>query len=154
MPFCSALHALVGSTVARALGLLVRVGFLLSVLANVPLQMFPYRENLFRLLFGRELHGAAYYALTYASLAVFYFTAVAASSIWVPLQLVGATAGAIIAFFVPAAVALRAEATRSLDTAGAMSAGYWKVNAWGLIVLGVIQAVTGVTAVLLNGTKH
>ena len=59
------------------------------------LQMYPYRESLSRLCFGQELSGAPFYLLTYASLAVVYLTAMASSSIWVPLQLVGATAGTL-----------------------------------------------------------
>lgn len=58
-----------------------------------PLQMWPYRESLSRLCFGQELTGAPFYLVTYASLAVIYATAMASFSIWVPLQLVGATAG-------------------------------------------------------------
>lgn len=56
--------------------------------------MAPYRESLSRLLAGTELSGAPYYLLTYASLALFYFVAMHSGSIWVPLQFVGATAGA------------------------------------------------------------
>lgn len=59
-------------------------------------QMAPYRESLSRLLAGTELSGAPYYLLTYASLALFYFVAMHSGSIWVPLQFVGATAGALI----------------------------------------------------------
>lgn len=59
-------------------------------------QMAPYRESLSRLLAGTELSGAPYYLLTYASLALFFFIAMHSGSIWVPLQFVGATAGALI----------------------------------------------------------
>ena len=55
--------------------------------------MLPHRESLSRLCFGQELTGAPLYLLTYASLAVVFLTAMASSSTWVPLQLVGATAG-------------------------------------------------------------
>ena len=58
--------------------------------------MAPYRESLSRLLAGTELSGAPYYLLTYASLALFYFVAMHSGSIWVPLQFVGATAGALL----------------------------------------------------------
>ena len=58
-----------------------------------PLQMAPYREALGRVLCGAELRGAAYHAVTFASLALFYLVAIWAGSIWRPLQFVGATAG-------------------------------------------------------------
>jgi hypothetical protein len=55
--------------------------------------MWPYRESFSRVAFGRELDGIPFYALTYLSLAAFYGVAMVAGSIWVPIQLVGATAG-------------------------------------------------------------
>ena len=58
-----------------------------------PVQMAPYREALGRVFFGRELHGAPFYTLTYLSLLAFYLIAMVAGSIWRPLQFVGATAG-------------------------------------------------------------
>jgi hypothetical protein len=150
----SRLQHLVGGATARALGLLVRLGFLLSVLANVPMQMLPYRESLARLLLGGgELGGGGYYALTFGSVALFYFVAASARSIWVPLQLVGATAGALIAFFFPAAVALRAWAATAGEGPGGAGGGgarYWRGNAWVLVGIGAVQVVTGVGAVLLN----
>lgn len=76
-----------------------------TVLAPPP-QMAPYREALSRLLAGRELGGPPFYLLTYASLAAFFWVAMHSGSIWVPLQFVGATAGALIAFIFPAWVAL------------------------------------------------
>jgi hypothetical protein len=57
--------------------------------------MAPYRESLSRLLTGRELEGAPFYLITYASLAGFYAVAMHSGSIWVPLQFVGATAGGL-----------------------------------------------------------
>lgn len=31
---------------------------------------------------------------------------------------------------------------------------YWRWNAYGLIALGIVQAVAGVTTVILNSSKH
>lgn len=112
---CSALEPILGLRWAPACDAVVRLGFLLSVLSIFPMQvghgllpwagaalwiehaccpqMWPYRESLSRLCFGQELTGAPFYLLTYASLAAVYLTAMSSSSIWVPLQLVGATAG-------------------------------------------------------------
>ena len=90
---------------------------------------------------------------TYASVAVFYLVAMAARSIWVPIQLVGATAGAAIAFFFPGAIAFAA-VTAAQQRRGATALfetpWYWNGSAWGLIVLGLVQMVTGVAAVLLG----
>jgi hypothetical protein len=160
------LEPLVGPALARAFYVAVRFGFLLSVITIAPSQMAPYRESLSRLLAGRELSGAPYYLLTYASLgdrsppplrlpcscrtaasglcagpapsrlawtplrrgvseqlapppflpspppthsaALFFSVAMVSGSIWVPIQFVGATAGALIAFIFPALVALKA----------------------------------------------
>ena len=145
---CSQLLPLVGPAAARSLGAVVRLGFLLCVLANVPMQMLPYRESLSNLLFRRDLGAAGFYTVTYVSLAVFYTAAVSASSIWTPLQLVGATAGAVVAFFMPAAVALKASAARG------EGGRYWRYNAWVLVGGGVVQMVTGVAAVVLAAPRH
>lgn len=87
------LEPLVGAACGRAFYILVRLGFLLSVITIAPSQMAPYRESLSRLLAGRELQGAPNYLVTYLSLALFYLIAMHSGSIWVPIQFVGATAG-------------------------------------------------------------
>ena len=58
-------------------------------------------------------------------------------------------AGALIAFSVPAWVALGALKRR--DPAALASPAYWRLNAWALMALGAVQAVAGVaTALFLN----
>lgn len=47
--------------------------------------------------------------MTYVVLAGVYASALLAHSVWGPLQLIGATAGALIAFIFPALLILRAE---------------------------------------------
>lgn len=86
------------------------------------MQMAPYRESFSRLLVGRELSGGAYYLLSYGSLAAFYAIAMNSGSIWVPIQFVGATAGALIAFIFPALVALKAAALSEGEPLAAVSA--------------------------------
>lgn len=144
----SALAPLVGNALATVFYNLVRLGFLISILANFPMQMWPYRESLFRVCFGRNLEGPSFYIITYLSVALFYGVGMVSGSIWVPIQFVGATAGALIAFIFPAMVALRACGADHL--AGSRSQLYWKVNAWALIVLGVIQAVAGLSAIFIK----
>eukprot|EP00887_Chlorella_sp_A99_P002185 scaffold21.g2185.t1 len=144
----SGLAPLLGPAGARVVYTLVCLSFLLSVCSIFPMQMAPYRESLSRVLAGAELRGAPYYLLTYASLALFYGTATVAGSIWRPLQFVGATAGALIAFFFPAWVTLRALESDRAAAAAAASPRYWRWSAWALVVLGAVQAVTGVAAAL------
>lgn len=144
---------------ARVLGLIVRLAFLMSILANFPMQTLPYRDSFSRLILFRQNrlspHGAMYWVVTYGSLIAFYFIAISAKSIWTPLQLVGATAGAYIAFFAPAMVALMSLKRRGLLATSPAAASaqekphYWKMNAWSLIVAGCIQAITGVAAVFM-----
>ncbi|KAL4444692.1 hypothetical protein ABPG77_002509 [Micractinium sp. CCAP 211/92] len=145
------LSRFVAPCLARVLYVAVRLGFLLSVVTIFPMQMAPYRESLSRLIAGTELSGPPYYLLTYGSLALLYWIAMHAGSIWVPIQFVGATAGALIAFIFPAWVAL--EALRRQDPGALAAQRYWRWNAYGLVALGIVQAVAGVTTVILNGSK-
>lgn len=151
------LKHIVGKHWAKVFGISVRFGFLLSLLANCPFQMLPYRHSLARLTLpgggvqDPEFRGLAYYAVTYLSLGLFYFIAMAAKSIWVPIQLVGATAGAAIAFFYPAALAL--VVAKRMPAATTRRRRYWTWNGWALIVLGVVQVVTGIGAIYLEREK-
>lgn len=122
---------------------------MLSILSNFPMQMLPYRESLTRLVGLQDLTGITYSAVTYSSLGIFYLVAMSAKSIWTPLQLVGATAGALIAFFIPATLALRIVSIVPEYTHGYGETA-WKVSAWLVIALGVVQLVTGLIAVLLQ----
>ena len=53
--------------------------------------------------------GWGFYTVTYGTLAAVYAAALLARSVWGPLQLIGATAGALIAFVFPALLILHAE---------------------------------------------
>ena len=143
----SGLRQLVGAPTARALDLLIRVGFLLSILGVVPAQMWPYRAALGRLVLRRELTGLAELrVVSYASLAIFWVLAMKAKSIWMPIQLVGATAGSVIAFFLPGTLAL---ASRGSEWALSRPGGYWTFGAWALIAVGVVQLICGTAAALI-----
>ena len=147
-----------GHAAASALGIIVRLGFLISILANMPLQMLPYRQSFARLVLGgdHEFAGIGYSIVTYGSLIIFYSIAMKAKSIWVPIQLVGATAGAAIAFFFPAAVALavvkewRRAGVHAGPAGTPIKYGYWRINSWVLVVIGVVQVVTGITSIVLE----
>lgn len=90
----SAMTRLVPPVAARALSLLIQLGFLISVLGAFPAQMWPFRATLARLLLGREVEELGVLrAISLVALAGSWLLAGMAGSIWVPMQLVGATAG-------------------------------------------------------------
>ncbi|GAB4813104.1 hypothetical protein N2152v2_000150 [Parachlorella kessleri] len=91
-----ALHPIIGGSrhLAQAVVWAVRLAYLLSILASFPLQMKPFRDSLAWLVGGEPLlqEWPGFYLATYATLGCVYLAATALPSIWVPLQLVGATA--------------------------------------------------------------
>ena len=132
-------------------GITVRCGFLLCVLSNVPLQMIPLRQSFAQLinlfLANREddreecsLEGVQYWAVTYGSLSLVFLVAMSVETVWTPLQLVGATAGAAIAFYFPALLLMR-EKNRNATITG---------KAFVLLATGAVQLVTGIAAVVLQ----
>lgn len=149
----SHIHVLSHHT-AHVLGTIVRLGFLLSVVANFPIQMLPFRESLSNLLFGSNFDlgtGPLYYIISYSSLLVFYFIAMNSASIWTPLQLVGATAGALIAFVFPAMIGFKAvQRARASFGGGVERPMYWILGGWMLVLLGVVQCITGIGAIVLE----
>ncbi|EFN52813.1 hypothetical protein CHLNCDRAFT_138482 [Chlorella variabilis] len=77
-----------------------------------------------------------FYALTYGILAAVYLVAVSLPSVWKPLQLLGATAGAVIACVLPGCLALSLVHWRLWSGAGAGGVL--------LIALGLVLAVAGI----------
>ncbi|KAK9831399.1 hypothetical protein WJX81_001186 [Elliptochloris bilobata] len=154
-------RALVGSGAGVVLYAAVRVSFLLSIISIFPMQMWPLRQALCKLLFGRELHGWGFYAITYGTLAGVYAAALLARSVWGPLQLIGATAGALIAFIFPALLILRAERLPQAPHADMEALMHeqahpkaWlhtlrELGAWVLIALGLLQFVAGTAVTFL-----
>lgn len=146
-----AIIKLLGSEAGRLAGITVRCGFLLCVLSNVPLQMIPLRQSFAQLinlfLANREddreecsLEGVQYWAVTYGSLSLVFLVAMSVETVWTPLQLVGATAGAAIAFYFPALLLMR-EKNRNATITG---------KAFVLLATGAVQLVTGIAAVVLQ----
>lgn len=96
---------------AAAVAWAVRMAYLLSILASYPLQMKPFRDALAWLWGGDRAVAAfnkapGFYFVTYATLAAAYVAATSLPSIWVALEFVGATAGALIAFVLPGLLTL------------------------------------------------
>jgi amino acid permease len=147
-----AIIELLGSEAGRLAGIVVRFGFLLCVLSNVPLQMIPLRQSFGQLIdlfldsrgkessTGGRLEGPRYWGVTYGSLGLVYLVAMSVETVWTPLQLVGATAGAAIAFYFPAMLLLKKE---SRDTLTVTQASV-------LLGAGLVQLVTGIAAVALG----
>lgn len=130
------------STLLLACCAAVRLCYLASVITIYPMQMLPFKQAAIPLLLPPSLQGnsTAVAAVIGLSMAFIYAAGVFSSSIWVPLQLVGATAGALIAFVFPGMLALH--------PAGHGGAGWVRVAGWALIATGGVQAVTGVVSAL------
>lgn len=131
---------LIGRLPAVVMYVAVRLSFLASVITLFPMQMWPYRESFTRLTFGRDMDGPMFYVVTYVSLMVIYLLAMALPSIWKPLQLIGATAGALIAFIFPAMITLTIEDRMDVKSIGRVAA------AWALVVVGLGQFFAGIAA--------
>ena len=135
---------------ARGLALGVRLAYLLSILASFPLQMKPLLDSLFWLrrpgtsyatLQAAVPRGLAYRGYAYGALALALALAAALPSVWLPLQVVGTTAGSAIAFVLPGLLRLELEeGRRSAAAAGAAL----------LVGLGLLQFLAGTLAVALR----
>ncbi|KAI3429598.1 hypothetical protein D9Q98_005684 [Chlorella vulgaris] len=137
-----ALSPLVWTRLAQASFMLVRLGFLVSLLATFPLQMAPFRDSLFALLFRQQLQGPGLYLVTYLTLVGVYFSAAFITNIWQPLIILGSTAGVLIAFVIPGLLAA------SLDEALTETAADRRGRGTAGILLAVVGAVIGVAGLV------
>ncbi|KAL4855219.1 Histone H2AX [Chlorella vulgaris] len=137
-----ALSPLVWTRLAQASFMLVRLGFLVSLLATFPLQMAPFRDSLFALLFRQQLQGPGLYLVTYLTLVGVYFSAAFITNIWQPLIILGSTAGVLIAFVIPGLLAA------SLDEALTETAASRRGRGTAGILLAVVGAVIGVSGLV------
>ena len=85
--------------------------------------------------------GLAYRAYAYGALALALALAAALPSVWLPLQVVGATAGSAIAFVLPGLLRLELEAGRRTAAAGGAAL---------LVGLGLVQFLAGTLALALR----
>lgn len=139
------LTPILGKVGASAAYILVRVGYLASIVTIYPMQMLPFREALFKLVLRRPPSGMLVLPITYACMLLLYVIGIHSKSIWLPVQLIGATAGALIAFIFPGMLTLKPERfglSRQMRYGG-----------WLLIAVGVLQGITGVASVILNLRK-
>ncbi|PRW39228.1 putative sodium-coupled neutral amino acid transporter 6 [Chlorella sorokiniana] len=126
---------------ALVLALTVRLAYLLSLLAAFPLQAgtcLTLQEH----LEAPPPQGWRFYALTYSTLVAVSAAAIAVPSIWEPLRLVGATAGAAIAFILPGALALSLAGWRLCSGGGA--------GGMLLIAVGLLLVVTGIAGTVVH----
>lgn len=139
------LEPLVWTQVAQAGFMTVRLGFLISLLATFPLQMTPFRDSLWKLLFRQELQGPGFWLVTYLTLVCVYLAAAYITSIWEPLLIVGSTAGVLVAFVFPGALGL-AMGEELTETGGARK-GRAALGAL-LIFVGVVIGAAGILRVV------
>ncbi|KAK9797375.1 hypothetical protein WJX73_007217 [Symbiochloris irregularis] len=144
------LRPFLGKDLGTGLYIAVRLSFLVSVLSLYPIMMFPARDGLLRLTTGREspsLSNTQFYSVTYAIIAALYLISVVTPSIWGPIQIIGATAGAVIGFIAPGMLAL-------LPTEASLmpqhkSSRWRRAPGYSLIAIGVLQGIAGIASQLL-----
>ncbi|WIA21170.1 hypothetical protein OEZ86_005042 [Tetradesmus obliquus] len=156
----SGMAPLIGSQAAAVLSVLVRGGFLVSLLGSFALLMFPLRTCLIELLWGKTLAAAGsgpakaaktaeiesknYPLLTYGILASTVATAVLVPDIWAALSIVGDLASTVQAFVVPGLIGLALVGGKHLSAAFPGSAkGSGAQRAVALLVLALGVALFG-----------
>lgn len=140
-----ALQPLVWTEVAQAGFMTVRLAFLISLLATFPLQMTPFRDSLWKLLFRQELQGPGFWLVTYLSLVCVYLAASAITSIWEPLMIIGSTAGVLVAFVFPGALGMAMGEELTESTTSRTSRG---ITGAVLIIVGIVIGLAGIIRVI------
>lgn len=121
------------------------------------MQMWPLRDSISKVLRGTDHVPAPteFYNLTMACLVISLLASMTAGSIWGPLQITGATAGAFIAFIIPGLLAflvkgaLRRNEGQPPSPSEAPGIRSWALSSifgWALLGLGLLQAGTGVAS--------
>jgi hypothetical protein len=148
------------------LSVVVRGGFLVSLLGSFALLMFPLRTCLVELLWGKALKGLSgqakaskmaeiesknYMLLTYGILASTVATAVLVPDIWAALSIVGDLASTVQAFVVPAMIGLALAAGKHLQldqkaaaAVGGSSRGLQKLMSLLVLFMGVALFANGI----------
>jgi amino acid permease len=156
---------LLGPQLASVLSVVVRGGFLVSLLGSFALLMFPLRTCLIELIWNKQLAAAGsgpakaavtgeieqkhYTVLTYGILASTVATAVLVPDIWAALSIVGDLASTVQAFVVPALIGLALAAGKHLQGAkgaaldSSSSSSAWFQKLMSLLVLAVGVALFG-----------
>lgn len=136
---------LAGETWGRALFLAVRISFGISLIAGFPLLMQSFRQSLWRLLFLQELlAGPGFLVVSWLILASTVLVAMKLSTVWIPLQLIGATAGAMVALILPGIGAVKYQDDyRPIRSSMMSGLGYILVISGFLVaIFGLIGAIT------------
>lgn len=120
------------------LNLLVRGGYLVSLLGGFALFVFPLRDCFAQVLWPQPNEAAKqlsanFYPVTYGLLAAIIACAVLVPNIWAVLSLIGNVACTLLAFIIPALISLR------LQQGGAGN----RAVAWGVLLLGAALFVNG-----------
>lgn len=140
-----ALSGLVWTRLAQAAFMLVRLSFLVSLLASFPLHMHPFRDSLWMLLFRQTLQGPGFWLVTYLALFGVYWAAAYITSIWEPLIILGSTAGVLVAFIFPGLLAASLEEELGESRAMRRTRG---VGGALLALVGCVIGVAGIVRVI------
>ncbi|KAH7618692.1 hypothetical protein Ndes2526B_g05609 [Nannochloris sp. 'desiccata'] len=134
---------------AIAMATAVKIAFLLNGAFSFPLYLWPLQSNLWAALHGEDganhrMNRRIIFTLTnYAVVAACAAIAAVVHDVQKPLALLGATVVGYLAFIAPALLALRKnshwDSRRGPQTA-----------AWGMLVLGGLQAIAGILSVLVE----
>ncbi|KAG7669305.1 hypothetical protein KSW81_007462 [Nannochloris sp. 'desiccata'] len=134
---------------AIAMATAVKIAFLLNGAFSFPLYLWPLQSNLWAALHGEDganhrMNCRIIFTLTnYAVVAACAAIAAVVHDVQKPLALLGATVVGYLAFIAPALLALRKnshwDSRRGPQTA-----------AWGMLVLGGLQAIAGILSVLVE----
>mmetsp|Transcript_13536 Transcript_13536/g.34173 ORF Transcript_13536/g.34173 Transcript_13536/m.34173 type:complete len:485 (-) Transcript_13536:92-1546(-) len=138
----SGMAALLPMPIALTLAYSVRLVFSVALMMAFPLSHFTYRDNLVELIWGHhaaELSLPKFYGITAAGLFLFYVAACTLPNIWLPLSIIGSTAGVTVAFAFPSALIL------AMDS---HNVGRQLVGAV-LLAAGLSVSLSGLTSTLL-----
>jgi len=104
-----AMRELLPPVAATFVGYSVRLVFSVALMMAFPLSHFTYRDSLCEFIWGERacrLSTPRFFGITTAGLAVFYLLAITLPNIWLPLAVIGSTAGVTVAFVFPSLLML------------------------------------------------
>lgn len=125
----SSMAELLPLPIARAVAYSVRLVFSMALMMAFPLSHFTYRDNLVEFFWGHhaaQLPLPKFYGITILGLLAFYFAACTLPNIWLPLSIIGSTAGVTVAFVFPSALILMMDShsvVRQIIGASLLAAG-------------------------------
>lgn len=139
-----AMSAVVGLVLAQILAAILRLGFLSALIGSFVLLMWPMREALLELWYGRSEAAAPKRAVAFALLLLTYLAAVGVHSIFFALSLVGSTSATLVGFIFPALLMLSEPVERTWRSAITRSLALF------ICILGVSLFINGLIVPFLR----